>query len=167
MKFKISALSNRSILFIFMLIGISYNMAIAEEECLKQAWKAYEAKDYKNSIESAEKCIDEFAPMADKQQKELEKNKAPEPPTANFTVPEKDEVDKRGLLNDVGAAYFIVGRSAEFLYKTGTDRSVDYKQKAKEAYESAKKYTYARTWDPKGWFWSPSEAASGRLQSLK
>jgi hypothetical protein len=37
---------------------------------------------------------------------------------------------------------------------------------AKAAYEGAITLPYARCWDPKGWFWSPSQVAKENLAKL-
>jgi hypothetical protein len=128
------------------------------EQLTSEAWEAYNKDEYEAAILKARECIDEFEGGANRQQVELETAKAPHPPKDRFTETEKKEVLARGLLNDVATSYFIVGRSAERL-----GRSED----AKEAYRHATRYSYARTWDPKGWFWSPAEAAEDRLARLQ
>ena len=41
------------------------------------------------------------------------------------------------------------------------------KDEAKEAYNKViNEYTYGQAWDPKGWFWKPSEAAKEKLASV-
>jgi hypothetical protein len=65
------------------------------------------------------------------------------------------------LLNDVATAYFIKGRSAEYLYEKTKDKK--YKSLAEEAYQAACVLKYGRCWDPQGWFWSPCDAANERL----
>lgn len=149
--------------FVVITLGIlGFSMsALAEEECLKNAWTAFNNKKYEEAIQFADKCIDEFGKIADKKQKALEDDKVPEPPD-EINDAEKNRIFKQGLLNDVGTAYFIKGRSAEFLYRQGGDKSAEYKKLTEETY-TACKYKHARTWDPKGWFWSPCKAALDRL----
>ena len=118
------------------------------------AWRAFNAKDYPQAIAKAQECIDEFRGSADREQAELEKQKVPSPAKGKVTEVEKQAIFARGLLNDVGTCYFIIGRSAEYL---------DRKDLSREAYTHAARYTYARTWDPGGWFWSPAEAAKDRV----
>jgi len=122
------------------------------------AWDAFNAKDYSKAIAKAQECIDEFRGSADREQAELEKQKVPLPPKGKVTDAEKQAILVRGLLNDVATCYFIIGSSAEYLGR------IDL---AREAYGRAAKYTYARTWDPGGWFWSPAEAAGDRLMNLR
>jgi hypothetical protein len=135
----------------------------AEEQCLKDAWKAFTHEEYQDAIKFADKCIDEFAKAADREQEKSIKEKEPLPPTGAVSDAEKDKILKRGILNDVAAAYFIRGRSAEYLYRRGGSDASKYKEMAKEAYEATCRYKHGRTWDPQGWFWSPCEAASDRL----
>jgi hypothetical protein len=137
--------------------------SIVEEQCLKKAWDAFNGAKYESAIKFAEQCIDNFGKAADRAQEKLESENEPLPPTGKVSGAEKDKIFKRGLLNDVATAYFIKGRSAEYLYKTGGPKSTEYKDMAKEAYEATCRYKHARTWDVKGWFWSPCEAASDRL----
>jgi len=141
----------------------SIGLVWGEEECLKEAWTAYNKEDYKNAMKSSEKCIDEFGKQAERKQAQLEAEKIPAPPTGKVNDAEKNQIFERGLLNDVAAAYFIKGKSAESLYKMDRTKNAAYKEIATKAYESACKLKYGRTWDPKGWFWSPCEASSDRL----
>ena len=134
-----------------------------DEQCLKKAWSAYNGAKYESAIKYAEQCIDSFGKAADRAQEKLDSEKEPLPPTGAVDDSEKNAIFKRGLLNDVATAYFIKGRSAEYLWQARGPRFEEYKDMAKEAYEATCRYKHARTWDPKGWFWSPCEAASDRL----
>jgi len=127
-------------------------------ELTTAAWTAFNKGDFVGAIANAEKCIGEFRGAADRKQAELEKSKAPPPPTGAVSDEEKKAIFARGLLNDVATCFFIKGRSAENLGR---------KDEARQAYESASKYTYGRCWDTKGWFWSPAEASMDRLATLK
>lgn len=137
--------------------------SVADEQCLKKAWEAFNGVKYESAIKFAEQCIDSFGKTADRAQEKLDNEKEPLPPTGKVSNADKDKIFKRGLLNDVATAYFIKGQSAEYLYKKGGPKSAEYKDMANEAYEATCRYKHARTWDPRGWFWSPCEAASDRL----
>lgn len=136
--------------------------ARAEEECLKNAWGAYNNADYAKAIGFADQCIDEFGKAADRDEDRLTKEGEAPPPTGAVNPFEKNKIFQRGLLNDVGTSYFVKGRSAEYLYKQGGPRANFYKEVAEAAFKACR-YRYARTWDPKGWFWSPCDAAADRL----
>jgi tetratricopeptide (TPR) repeat protein len=124
----------------------------------REAWDAFNRGDYKAAIAKARECIEQFEGGADRQQRDLMQAKAPEPPTNKFTEAQKRETLSRGLLNDVATCHWIAGQSAEKLGRL---------EEAKKAYQKATGYTYARAWDPNGWFWSPAESAQDRLTRLE
>ena len=127
------------------------------ERATAAAWMALEAEKFESAIKSADDCIGEFRGAAKRAQEKLEKEKAVIP--ANPTTEEqKQKIFENGLLNDVATCYFIKGRAAEKLGR---------KEDAKKAYEEARRLTYARTWDARGWFWSPAEGAADRLDALR
>ena len=121
-------------------------------------FEAFNRNDFESAMANADKCVAEFRGAADREQADLEKAKEPPPAKDKFSEEEKKVILSRGLLNDVATCLYIKGRSAENLGR---------REEAKGAYEAARKYTYARAWDPQGWFWSPAEAAEDRLAKLK
>jgi tetratricopeptide (TPR) repeat protein len=127
-------------------------------ELTEAAWDAYNKGNYEQAISTAQKCINEFKGSADREQNELASSKTPLPPKGSVSEEVKKSIWARGLLNDVATCYFIKGRSEEYLGRL---------DEAKKSYQEASKYTYSRCWDPKGWFWSPAEAAQDRLTILK
>lgn len=136
---------------------------IIQQDCLKKAWEAFNATKYENAIKFADPCIDEFSKAAEREQKRLEDANTPLPPTGKVSGAEKSTIMARGLLNDVATALYIKGRSAEYLYRKGGAAAATYKKTAEETYEATCRFKHARTWDNKGWFWSPCEAATERL----
>ncbi|MDA1314235.1 MAG: hypothetical protein O2968_12925 [Acidobacteria bacterium] len=132
--------------------------ASKNEELTSDAWNAFNAKDYKRAIEIADEVLGNFTLQAERDQRELETSGAPNPSTGKpRSGEEKQRTLERGLLNDVATCYFIKGQANDKLKKI---------DEAKKAYTSAAALTYARTWDPAGWFWSPSQAAKDRLTLL-
>ena len=127
------------------------------EKATAAAWEAFNSNKFEAAITNAVLCIEEFRGAATRIQTKLEKEKAVVPNGAVAKEEEK-KIHENGLLNDVATCYFIKGRAAEKLKRN---------EDAKKAYQEAKKYTYARSWDPSGWFWSPAEAAADRLDSLR
>jgi hypothetical protein len=128
------------------------------ERLTAAAWEEFHKENYLGAITNADKCIDEFLGAANRMQANLEKERKV---IASGVVSEehKAQIHSNGLLNDVGTCLFIRGRSLEKL---------DNKSTARKAYETAKGYTYARTWDVDAQlFWSPAEAAADRLEILK
>jgi len=153
----------RKHLFIaFSIIAVPTHL-MAEEKCLKGAWAGFNQADYKRAIKYSDQCIDNFKKMADREEENLEKLKEPMPQTGTVSQSEKSKIFNRGLLNDVASACYIKGRSAEYLYKKGGTEAKKYKIMAISSYEMTRHYKYARTWDPQGFFWSPSDAAVDRL----
>ena len=127
-------------------------------ELTTSAWDAFNKNDFARAIANADKCIGEFKGEADRTQENLEKSATPPPPKGKVSSDEKALILARGLLNDVATCYYIKGRSAQELGR---------RDEAIAAYKAAARYTYARCWDPQGWFWSPSEKAQGRLSPMK
>jgi len=149
--------------------ALSATGAAAEEQCLSDAWAALNKSDYQAAIRSADTCITQFHLKAERDQAALAQRREPEPPTGAVSDPDKQKIFSRGVLNDVAAAYVVKGRASEALVAKPVAKDakkVDYPALARTAYIEAKKLTYARVWDVKGFFWSPAEAAGDRLTDL-
>jgi len=138
--------------------ALSAGKNVLNNELVSAAFDALNKDDFPRAIANADRCISEFGGAADQEQDKLEKAKIPIPGTGKVPDQEKQVIFSRGLLNDVATCFFIKGKAAESLGQQGI---------AISSYEEAARYTYARCWDPNGWFWSPSEAAKGRLAGLK
>lgn len=157
-------------LYNFVLLGaiavsvIATSPSHAQQPCLKKAWAALEGNNHPNALTAASDCIDNFGAQAQRDQKRLADQNVPLPPTGAVNDAEKNAIFARGVLNDVGAAYFIKGKSAEYLLKSTHQQK--YVEIARAAYTGARALPHARTWDPQGWFWSTAEASSDRLQAL-
>lgn len=140
--------------------------AAAQEQCVIDAWDGFNRTDYLEAIRAADRCIDEFGRAAARMQDSLVAAGIPEPPVGAVSDAEKNRIFRRGLLNDVATAYFIKGRSAEYLFRAGGADAADRRQEAHRAYGDACALSFGRTWDARGWFWSPCEAANDRLAGL-
>jgi len=127
-------------------------------ELTNAAWKAFNDEDWEAAARKAGECIEEFRGQAILAQEELEQKGEPLPPEGRVSEQVAEKIHSRGLLNDVATCYFIRGKAYQAMGRNA---------EAREAYENAAKFTYARTWDPKGWFWSPSNAARGQLKTLE
>ncbi len=116
------------------------------------AWNALNAGSYAIAIKYTEKCVELYAEKA----KEMQAVMKAQPPSRSKKT--ADAVHAFWALNDVGTSYFIRG---EALVK------LDKKAEAVAAYRVVMdQFNYAQTWDPKGWFWSPAEAASKKVTML-
>ncbi len=127
------------------------------ERLTTKAWAAYDDGDYETAIMFSKECIFKFSLLAEQEQKSLKEKNAPIPPTNSYTEDEAREIFSRGILNDVATAYFILGESS---------RKLERLDEARAAYQKAQTLDYARTWDPKEWFWSPATSASSQLAAL-
>jgi hypothetical protein len=122
------------------------------------AWSAFNEADYAQAIVAAERCASEFRGVADREQTRLEIARVPDPPVGSVPSSEKAVIFARGPLNDVATCFWIKGSAAQATGQAAL---------AKEAYLAAARYTYARTWDPKGWFWAPAQDARDRLARMR
>lgn len=137
------------------------------ERLTRDAWKAFEREAYHAAISSAEEMIKKYDKPAMLKQVELEREKEKDAPHGKVWPRPAAKIFDRGILNDVAACYWIMGKCYE---------RINLCHKAKEAYLAASKLTYARVWDsqwwplrgwsPFGWFWSPAQDAQDRLEKL-
>lgn len=115
-----------------------------------KAWAASAASDLAGVKAYTGRCFDLYQGTAASQQAALKG-----PPNTG----DKDAVYANWALNDVGTCYFILGQALE---KAGDTAG------ATKAYQTlVDKFSYAECWDTKGWFWSPADAARGRIKALK
>jgi hypothetical protein len=141
-------------------VALTVGAACADAQALNAelataAWDAFNARDLSVAIARAESCISTFKDAADAEQGSLTASNTPLPPTGEVTADVRERILARGLLNDVATCLYIKARAAEDLGR---------RQDAREAYQLTLRYPHARCWDPKGFFWSPTEAARERLQ---
>jgi tetratricopeptide (TPR) repeat protein len=110
------------------------------------AWNALGEGNYINAIKYTERCAELYEEEARKMQSSL---------NAKAHI---DKVHDYWALNDVGTSYFIKG---EALAKLGrkSEAIVAFKVVTDEL-------SYAQAWDPKGWFWSPADAAYPKIAML-
>jgi len=130
-----------------------------DEQLVTKAWKQIDNGNCPEAIKLATECIIKFEDRAFQKQYQLQKGGTPLPPVGQVSKQKKEEIFQMGLINNVGAALFIV---ADCHRKAG---NLD---KAKSAYEKLSKLTYARVYDP-SWdgFWDPSEEAGSMLKKLE
>ncbi len=117
-----------------------------------KAWDAFNVGNYMTAIKYTDKVVEMYEERAREMQESMKTGVATrgKQPSA--------EVHSNWALNDVGTSYFIKG---EALLKLGRN------EEALAAYKTVKdQYYYAQTWDPKGWFWSPAEAATPKVIKL-
>ncbi len=109
-----------------------------------KSWEALNKGDIEAVLAYTNKGIELYAEEARKMQADLK---------AYPTV--KEEIFKYWALNDVATYYYIQGEAY---------RRANMKDESKEAFNKlTKDYFYGQTWDPKGWFWKPAEAAKEKM----
>lgn len=149
---------------IFLSVSLFSILAFAEPEyknvrLVANAWAELNDGNYIKAIKVSKECIVEFQDEALEEQQKLEKNNVPNPPIGKTTKNMKETILHRGLLNDVGACWYIIGVS---------ELKLGNKSKAKSAFNRLKQFSYARIFDPAwGGFWSPSKKANSYLKSLE
>jgi hypothetical protein len=128
-----------------------------DEKAISTAWEALAGNKFEVAITNANLWINGFHAQATQLQEKLQKEKA-DLPTGAVSDDVKTKILENGVLNNVAACYFIKGEATIALGRT---------EDARKAYAEAKKLTFARVWDPQGWFWSPAAAAGDKLNTLK
>ena len=127
-------------------------------QCSTAAWELFGRNEWDKAIEKASECIDQFGVTATYLQKTLDDDKSPAPAIGEVSESEKRTLLSRGPLNDVAACWFVKARAEEKLRR---------KEPAISSYRALAALTYARIYDPAGFFWAPAPLASARLRSLQ
>ncbi|MBI3601280.1 MAG: tetratricopeptide repeat protein [Candidatus Omnitrophica bacterium] len=110
-----------------------------------KAWGALDKNDIEAVLAYTNKCIELYAEQARKMQADLK----------DYPTGKNDDIFKYWALNDVATSYYIQGEAY---------RKANMKDESKEAFSKlVKDYSFGQTWDPKGWFWKPAEAAKEKL----
>ena len=114
-----------------------------------KAWKALGDQDLEAVLAYTNKCLELYQVKAQEMQKSL----------TEYPWESKEKIFSYWALNDVGTCLFIKGEAF---------RNAGNMDEAKKAYKNlVDSYSYSQCWDPKGWFWKPSEAAQQKLDELK
>jgi hypothetical protein len=120
------------------------------------AWYGLEHEKYDFAVAASDECVGRFGRTAERLEKSLAS--APEPPVGKVPDDVRDSILRNGVLNDVATCYWIKGRAEQISHNL---------ENAREAYCSTGTLAHARTWDLRGWFWSPAVDATDRLEDLK
>ncbi len=126
------------------------------EEMIGHAWGALEGRRMDEAIEQAKATIQEWAGWAQKleEQKQRSEGRLME---YEGTAQSQHAICAYWALNDVGGAYFILGKAL--------DSQGRYDEAAQAFRQVAMHYPLAQVWDPHGWFWSPMEAIASDFVS--
>ena len=113
-----------------------------------KAWTAFTQNDIESVLAYTNKCISLYGAVASKMQASLQ----------DYATGSNDVIFKYWALNDVATSYYIQGEAY---------RSANMKDEAKEAFNKLiTNFSYGQTWDSKGWFWKPAEAAKEKLDMI-
>jgi hypothetical protein len=119
------------------------------DEMVTRAWKALDQGRYDLAIEQAEATIQEWHDWARKLQ-DRKARTVGDLLMDDGTAQRRQEIFSYWALNDVAAAYFIIGKAH--------DAQRDYRRAAQAFQQIVLHYSLAQIYDPRGWFWSPTDA---------
>lgn len=147
----------KTLLSLFALLGV-VSVALADGHELDygdytsvtlqvKSWEALGAGEYEAALKYTDKCAELYEEEARAMQASLAAKPAP------------DDVHDYWALNDVGTCYFIKGEALTKLRRYA-EAMAAYRVVRDELY-------YAQAWDPKGWFWSPADAAYPKVAMLE
>jgi hypothetical protein len=141
-----------------LLLAVTARAESEDERLVRLAWNASASAKCPDAIKLASECVEKFEHRALQLQSQLHDGKTPFPPVGTVSKEKKEEIFRMGLINNVGAALFIIA---------DCERRGGNKEKAKTAYLRLAKLSYARVYDP-SWngFWAPAEEAVSMLKRL-
>jgi tetratricopeptide (TPR) repeat protein len=112
-----------------------------------KSWETLGEGNFAAAVKYTEKCA------------EIYEDRAREMQASMSAKADADEVNEYWALNDVGTCYFIRGEALTKLRRY-EEALAAYKVVRDELY-------YAQAWDPKGWYWSPADAAYPKIAMLE
>ena len=127
---------------------------------IARVWDEFNRHNYREAIRASSSCVEQYGRQAVEIQERLEigADRPIIPGTYNPTSVVAKKTFSHGILNDVAACLFVMGTSQEITGQCA---------EARETYNAAIKLTYARIWDPQGWFWAPDKAALDGLDRIR
>jgi hypothetical protein len=156
---RISTIIFGAIFFVVMTIRYIPEHAANREKLMTTAYDAFNAGKYDSAIQQFDAVITDYRGDAEMEQMRLAQNQNPQPPLGKVSAEQKEQIFSHGLLNDVAAAYVMKGKALEKLSR---------KNEAIATFSAATNFTYARVYTPgEDTFWSPSDAALGKLRQLQ
>ncbi len=128
----------------------AYNFGDFRSETLaSKAWGVLEKGDIEEVLAYTNKCIELYGQQAKKMQESL----------SGYPQGTNEQIFSYWALNDVATSLFIQGEAY---------RKANMMEEAKEVYKKiVNEYSYGQTWDVKGWFWKPAEAAKEKLAMIE
>ena len=140
----------RSLMVLVLMLGfmkLPEVQAQTSEALAIKAWGALEAGDIEAVLTHTNKCIEMYGQRAREMQESLQ----------DYAQGEK-EIFSNWALNDVATCLFIQGEAF---------RKEKMFDEAKAAYQRViDEFSFGQTWDTKGWFWKPAEAAKEKIAMI-
>ena len=139
-------------LLLFILSSLSAKAQSADPQDMRDhCWQELNNRNYQRAISDADDSINSFGSQASTIQDDAVSTNAKMPAVGKTDQGGHDYIDNTfGLLNDVSACVYVRAVSHE----TRGDCTA-----ARQDYSILVKYTYARIWNNKGFYWAPSVAA--------
>ena len=136
--------------FIHPTVAAAYNYGDFRSETLTtKAWGALADGDLEAVLAYTNKCVELYTGQAKKMQSGLE----------DYPTGTNEEIFAYWALNDIATSLFIQGEAY---------RKVEMKDEALAAYKRVvNEFTYGQSWDTKGWFWKPAEAAKEKIAMIE
>ncbi len=126
--------------------GPSGPSPVSSIELVRQAWEASSQGNAQKLEELVNQCIDLYDQKAREQQSQL------------TGFPASGQEDKYQALNDVATCLFI--RAEALMNASKKDEAILRFQ------EIIDEYSWARAWDPRGWYWSVAEKSEDSIRVL-
>ena len=112
------------------------------------AVRLFSEQKYEDAIATVDACFQYWGPAAGQQQKKMYDQELKCPPTGKVKAKIRAEIEKDYLINDVSMALWAKARSLHELKKI---------ELAVHSYAQCLYMSCGRSWDTKGWFWSPAQ----------
>lgn len=128
------------------------------QQVVSESWQLFESGQWTEAIEKSTECIKKWGTQAEILQDDLRDQ--PLPPTGSVDDDVKRQIFANGVLNEVGACYFILSESLLKLNQCS---------EAESALTKLKIFTHARIYDAsgEGFFWDPTLPARAHLKEIR
>ena len=117
----------------------------------------YADGEYEAAVTTVDACFGIWGAKAGQQQKKLHEEGTKCPRTGRVSARAKAKIHENYLMNDVSTALWAKARSHHQLGDI---------EQAKVTYGRCVYMACGRAWDPKGWFWSPTEDCAAFARKL-
>ncbi len=139
----------RAFIFISLcLVGTnSFAQELTSQDYVLKAWEASSSGNFEDVERLTTQCVEKYSDEAKQQQSTLS------------AFPLKGTEEEYDALNAVATCLFI---HAEALMNKGeTDKAIELFRQATDD------YSWAQSWDPRGWYWSVAEKSQASLDKLE